>query len=468
VKKHLTIIGVLAISAVEISAQTFQVIHSFDDGSDGANPQASLVLDGNTLFGTTANGGTNGYGTVFKVNTDGTGYSILKSFTNSPDGANPVAGLVLSGGTLYGTTYSGGANGYGTVFSINTNGTGFAILQNFAGSDGANPAGGLILHSGILYGTTANGGNSGNGTIFSLFTNGTGYTVLKDFTNNPDGANPQAGLLLSSNMLYGTTFYGGTNGYGTVFSLQTNGTGFAVLKNFTGDNSDAANPHGDLILSGSALYGTTFGHTMPFLPFFTPYGTVFRVNMDGTGFSILCNFYGLNGGWIDIGAYYPGCSPFAGLVLSGNTLYGTTKWGGQADGSGSIFEVNTDGTDLSYLKEFGSPFSDGLEPQADLILNGGTLYGTTAVGGSGYGVVFSLTFPPQIQLTDGSFGVRTNHFGFNLTGFSNQVVVIEACTNLMTGQWSPLQTNTLGTNTLYFSDPMWTNYPDCFYRVRTQ
>jgi len=71
-------------------------------------------------------------------------------------------------------------------------------------------------------------------------------------------------------------------------------------------------------------------------------------------------------------------------------------------------------------------------------------------------------------LTDDSLGVRTNHFGFNLSGFSNQVVVIEACTNLVTAQWLPLQTNTFGTNMLYFSDPKWTNYQGRFYRVRTR
>jgi uncharacterized repeat protein (TIGR03803 family) len=466
------VVGVLAISAVAVPAQTFRVIHSFSGNPDGTSPQARLMLSGSTLYGTTFSGGTNDYGTVFKVNTDGTGYTILKCFTNNPDGANPQAGLVLSGDTLYGTTFSGGADDYGTVFEINTNGTGFAILKNFAGSDGANPAADLTLNDDTLYGTTTAGGTSNDGTVFKVNTDGTGFAVLKNFTNSPDGASPQAGLLLSSNVLYGTTFSGGAYGYGTVFEIETNGTGFTILKNFTGDNFDAANPHGDLILSGNTLYGTTSGYTFPLFPFLTPYGTVFKVNTDGTGFNILFNFLGLNGGWISIGAYWPGCSPFGGLVLGGNTLYGTTKWGGQDNSCGTVFEVNTDGTGFSEIKKFSDypSINDGLLPQANLIINGGTLYGTTAGGGSSYGggVVFSLTFPPQIQLTDGSFGVRTNHFGFNLTGFSNQVVVIEACTNLASSQWLPLQTNTFGTNTLYFSDSMWTNYPDCFYRVRTQ
>jgi hypothetical protein len=96
-------------------------------------------------------------------------------------------------------------------------------------------------------------------------------------------------------------------------------------------------------------------------------------------------------------------------------------------------------------------------------------YGTTSSGGNlNSGTVFSLTFPPQIQLHDGHFGVRTNRFGFNMTGFSNQVVVIEACTNLVMTNWVTLRTNTFGSNALYFSDSTWTNYRGRYYRVRVK
>jgi uncharacterized repeat protein (TIGR03803 family) len=145
-------------------AQTFISINL-----DGANPIGDLVLSNNILYGTAAAGGSWGAGTVFAVNTDGTGFSVLHSFTGGSDGNRPDGGLILSGNTLYSAAYAGGSLGLGTVFAVNTDGTGFTNLYSFTGgSDGANPIGGLILSSNTLYGTTRNGGSSGNGTAFSL------------------------------------------------------------------------------------------------------------------------------------------------------------------------------------------------------------------------------------------------------------------------------------------------------------
>ena len=101
------------------------------------------------------------------MNTDGTGFTVLKNFAGS-DGAYPRAGLTLSGSTLYGTTWSGGISNYGTVFQVNTDGTGFMVLKNFTSSDGASPWAGLTLSGPTLYGTTDGGGNLGNGTVFKL------------------------------------------------------------------------------------------------------------------------------------------------------------------------------------------------------------------------------------------------------------------------------------------------------------
>jgi uncharacterized repeat protein (TIGR03803 family) len=146
-----------------------RVMAQFNFNSDGANPNAGLILSGNTLYGTAADGGGWDAGTVFAVNTDGSGFWILHSFTGGSDGANPWAGMILSGNTLYGTTYSGGSSGKGTVFAVNTDGTGFTNLHHFTGGiDGAGPIGGLILSGNTLYGTTKVGGTSGNGTAFSL------------------------------------------------------------------------------------------------------------------------------------------------------------------------------------------------------------------------------------------------------------------------------------------------------------
>jgi uncharacterized repeat protein (TIGR03803 family) len=140
--------------------------------SDGANPYAGLILSGNTLYGTTSFGGNSGNGIVFAVNTDGTGFTNLYNFTGGNDGANPYAGLILSGNTLYGTTDGGGSSDDGTVFAVNTDGTGFTNLYTFiGGNDGAAPAAGLILSGNTLYGTAYYGGSSDDGTVFSLMVN---------------------------------------------------------------------------------------------------------------------------------------------------------------------------------------------------------------------------------------------------------------------------------------------------------
>jgi uncharacterized repeat protein (TIGR03803 family) len=204
------------------------------------------------------------------VNTDGSGFTNLHNFA-AGNGANPQAGLIISGNTLYGTTYyqsayPGGGSGYGTVFAINTDGSGFTNLHSFTGgTDRGYPTGGLVLSGNTLYGTTL------NGSVFAINTNGASFTNLYSFTptyeyTNSDGANPGAGLILSSNTLYGTTENGGLGGYGTVFAIYTDGTGFTNLHNFTATtnfpynvNGDGANPYTALVLSGNTLYGTAPG-----------------------------------------------------------------------------------------------------------------------------------------------------------------------------------------------------------------
>jgi uncharacterized repeat protein (TIGR03803 family) len=213
--------------ALNIFGSDFTTLHTFTayinfTNSDGADPAAGLIFSGNTLYGTAGGGGSGGNGTVFALNTDGTDFTNLYSFTAYPsvtDGANPDGGLVLSGNTLYGTTHSGGTDYGGTVFAVTTYGTGFTNLHNFTGnSDGDNPYAGLISSGSTLFGTAGNGG-AGYGTLFAVTTNGTGFATVHTFANDPDGASPHASLILSGNTLYGTTEGGGTNGYGMVFSI---------------------------------------------------------------------------------------------------------------------------------------------------------------------------------------------------------------------------------------------------------
>jgi uncharacterized repeat protein (TIGR03803 family) len=326
---------------VNADSTGFTNLHSFAAGvgsipnvtnSDGAYPVASLLLLGNTLYGTTESGGNCGNGTVFRVNIDGTGFTNLHSFSalsgivsSNSDGASPQGGLVLSGNTLYGTASQGGSFGAGTVFSIYTNGTVFSNLYSFTdGNDGGYPIAGLVLSGGMLYGTTFDGGNSDAGTVFGISTNGSAFTNLYSFTDGGDGAGPQAGLILSGNTLYGTASQGGSSDYGTVFSINTNGTDFTILYSFAGYPDDGANPVSVLLLAGSTLFGTAQSGGD------SDYGTVYAMNTDGTGYITLHNFAGYAG---------DGAFPAAGLKLSGNILYGTAESGGSSD-YGTVFSVS--------------------------------------------------------------------------------------------------------------------------------
>jgi uncharacterized repeat protein (TIGR03803 family) len=424
--------------------------------ADGATPLAGLILSGNTLYGTATEGGAHDEGTVFAVNTDGTGFSNLHSFAASSDGSIPEAGLILSGNTLYGTAYAGGTDSDGTVFAVNTNGTGFANLYNFTnGIDGANPRGGLILSGNTLYGTTYYGGSAGAGTVFAINTDGTGFTNLYSFTNGNDGAYPIGRLILSGNTLYGTASGGGNNA-GTVFAINTDGTGFTNLYSFatlpdndSNTNSDGAYPYGGLILSGKTLYGTAYlGGTNGF-------GTIFSIDTNGN-FQILYTFAGPLDG--------DGAVPYGGLVLSGSTLYGTTASGG-TNYSGTIFEINTNGSGYTILYNL-SP-NEGTAPEATLALSGSALYGTAASGGTNEeGTVFALSLstsgPSPVQIV--SPMVSGGNFNLSLQTVNGQSYTLYYNDDLATTNWLPYTNFSGNGGTLQLIVPV-TNSAQRFFRI---
>ena len=359
---------------VQPDGSGFSIIYSFTNGSDGSGPMAGLILSGNTLYGTAKNGGSGGHGTVFKINTDGSGFATIYSFTaytsgTNSDGATPEAGLVLSGNTLYGTASVGGGHySVGTIFKVNTDGSGFTNLYNFSGApgstDGARPKAGMVLSGSTLYGTTE------GGTIFKIDTSGTGFATLHAFPGtNTDGTELEASLVLSGNTLYGTASLGG-KGHGTVFSLNVVDSGFTNLYNFT-NGVDGSTPISALALSGGTLYGTaSSGGISP------GWGTVFKLNTDGTGFTNLYEF----------AQGSSGTQPTAGLLVSGSTLYGTTPNTSGATG-GTVFKLNTNGSGFTVLNNGG----DGAQPQGGLVLSGDSFYGTTSAGGiTGAGTVFKV------------------------------------------------------------------------------
>jgi uncharacterized repeat protein (TIGR01451 family) len=384
--KHVPVLALVCLVAGlfaggQAAAQSFSALYNFMDGPDGGSPQAGLVQLGNTLYGVASTGGSSSAGTVFSVNTNGMGFSNLYSFTGTAtDGGLPYGALLLSGGVLYGTASADSTNGAGCVYSLNTDGTGFNVIYAFnGGADGSNSSGGLVMSGTTLYGTTAAGGSTGYGTVFAVNTDGTGFTTLHTFGLS-DGAYPQCTLVLSGTTLYGTTPNGGAFGYGTTFKVSTTGTGFTTLNSFNGSTTGSL-PYGGLVLSGTNLYGTTYEGGVG-------YGIIFKISTSGTAFS---NLYSFSGG--SDGAY-----PFAGLYLSSNTLYGTT-FGGVSGNYGTVFSVSNNGTGFASLHGFING-TDGGSVDAPVILTGNTLYGTTFGDGiADFGTIYKVVLGASSGLT---------------------------------------------------------------------
>jgi uncharacterized repeat protein (TIGR03803 family) len=417
-----SLIGALScILADRLEAQTFTNLHTFGPyingvNTDGASPEGGLLLSSNTLYGTTYQGGIQNRGTVFKLNTDGSDFTLLHVFdadssSNSangfgyltnPDGFSPRSELILSGNTLYGTATEGGELGWGTVFAVTTDGTNFTTLHSFTLED-SGPAAGLLLSGSTLFGVTEDG-DGGVGNLYAISTNGTGYTDLHYFVEG-EADSSAAQLIMSGNSLYGTSWRGGTSGEGDVFEIGTNGTAFTNLYSFPGGGA-GCDPQAGLLLSDNILYGTAAAGGFGYDGLnFSGSGMVFAVNIDGTGFQVLHSFaapYDLNDYGFPVNS--DGAEPESSLVLSGNSLYGTTYNGG-VTGYGTVFEVNIDGTDFTNLHTFSTldpnnlTNSDGACPIGGLILTGNTLYGTAQLGGAyRAGTVFSLSLPGQPQL----------------------------------------------------------------------
>jgi uncharacterized repeat protein (TIGR03803 family) len=281
--------GVFKVSA---DGASFTVLHNFNPVSkDGSQSTARLMLAGNTLFGTTKSGGSNNFGTIFRVNTDGLAYQSLYHFGSVPfDGQFPYAGLALGNdGNLFGGTIGGGTNNRGTVYKIRPDGGGYQVLRQFGPSFGTNGAylyGGLVVGSNnVLFGTTFSGGTSGFGNIFRLNPDGSGYQIIHQFGAG-DGNGSYAGLVRGKDgSLFGSTSLGGANNQGTVFKIREDGTGYAVLASVGSGASDGRQIYQALAIGkDDALYGVTSSGGA------NNSGTLFRLEQDGTGYRTLFSF----------------------------------------------------------------------------------------------------------------------------------------------------------------------------------
>lgn len=382
----------------------YKVLYRFAGGAgDGGEPRAGLIFDGaGNLYGTTVRGGPNDHGSVFKLspNPDGTWTeSVIYFFQGGTDGSFPEARLVFdAGGNLYGTTVHDGDptsyQGCGTVFKLSPNPDGTwteSVIHRFNDQDGNSPYGRVIFDpAGNLYGTTYFGGQTHSGTVFKLAPNPDGTwteTVLHSFLGK-DGAEPMAGLAFdSSGNLLGTTGYGGKFLAGTVFELLPNPDGSWTKKTIHPfHHTDGGGPSTDLTMDTAGnFYGTTFAGGK------YEKGVVFRLKPRGDGTWKERVIHAFQGS--------PGYYPDAGVVFdkAGN-LYGTTFFGGDQacrDGCGSVFKLMPmpDGTwKIDILYKFQGHSGTGQAPDGTLVLDAAdNVYGTTARGGKGNGVVFQIT-----------------------------------------------------------------------------
>jgi uncharacterized repeat protein (TIGR03803 family) len=311
---------------------------------NGNMPLAALMQasDGR-LYGTTSTGGQHHLGTVFSVNPDGSDFQVLRHTTTSPNsnGIHPKAPMIEgTDGRLYGTTVGVRSSGRyfgGSIYCMNKDGTGYSVLRLFAGApaDGESPESALVpFEDGRLFGTTRTGGAYTNGTIFALSSDGSGYAQLRSF-NGTNGAEPNGLTKGSDGILYGTTRGGGNVGLGTVFRIHTNATGHTILRHFGTGSTDAQHPNTSLLEgSDGVLYGTAaqIGNNVA--------GAIFRITKDGNDYRVLRRF----GNSQD-----DGNEPVGTLVEGGDgVLYGATAWGG-ANGLGTVYRLRKDGSAYRVL-----------------------------------------------------------------------------------------------------------------------
>lgn len=453
-------LSLLAASMVRAGNFTnFTMVRSFLTSDPSANPAAPVTeaSDG-MLYGTTTGGFGSDIGGVFKIDKNGNNFSVIHQFTTA-DGDSPNAPVIeATNGVLYGTTLYDGAGGGGSIFEINKDGSGYAVIHSFTydlDDGGFSTAPLLQASDGELYGTSQDGGIDGEGVVFRIDLSGDNFVVLHPFASS-DGVSPAAGLIEGTNgMLYGTTIEGGATNGGTVFRMNKDGSGFSVIFNFT---NTATAPDGywpfSSLLKGSngLLYGTTqYGGSFG-------EGIVFSMDYNGNNFTVLHNFGGAN----------DGTQPDQPLVQGPDGgLYGSTSSGGGAGGLGTVFTINTDGSGYNVLLVLTNAIGS---PVVGLIsASGGALYGTCGGGGAeNRGTIFNLT---ASSVMDNNFLNAPTHVvgtGWLVSGHgtANRIYTVLASTNvaLPASNWTSLGTATAdGSGNWQLNDTA--NLPIRFYRT---
>lgn len=364
-----------------VGAATFTNLFTFSgDRVDGGVPCSPLVegADG-CFYGTTQLGGSAGWGTVFKVTSEGR-LTTLCWLSDQTVGTSPTGLVVGLDGNLYGGTSSGGAYQCGTLYRVTPRGQ-VSVLHAFTNTgDGYGPDFPLILaNDGSFYGVAYS-------KVFHITPSG-GYTVIHTF-DSADVGSVMSMILGSDGDLYGTT-------KNTIFKMTPTGV-MTTIYTFT-EPKDGSDPTGLVEGPDGCFYGSTSDISL----YGSAWGTIFRVTPQGR-FTTLYSFNNTDGE-----------RPQAGFIFGADGgFYGTTLEGG-ANNGGTIFRVGTDG---SLVTLYGFRAGGGCAMHVDspgVLTQGkdGCIYGTTSAGGSRmYGTVFKLTpaiapatNAPHISPTQGTF-----------------------------------------------------------------
>lgn len=372
-KKQLSLIIAFTLFALtSASYAQYTVMHNFDGSTtEGEFPTGSLINVGGELYGMTFNSATGLGSSLFKINPNGTGFTRVIGFGFDSDGLGPHGSLAYDGTFLYGMTNQGGNNNKGILFKVKPDGTAYLKLHDFDGAlSGSYPTGDLFIDGNYLYGMTPSDGVNGYGTIFKIMNDGTGFLKLRDFASATDGGNPNGSFISDGTYLYGMTYAGGANGGGTIFKVMEDGSGFTVIHNLS-STVDGRYPTGSLMYDGTYMYGMTqYGGSSNF-------GTIFKIMPDGTNFTTLLSFNGTNGK-----------KPYGNVITDGTLLYGMTNNGGTSGPGGTLFSIYPDGSGFTELYDFYN--LGAYYPQGSPLLVGGSLYGMIEQGGSfSKGVIFA-------------------------------------------------------------------------------
>ena len=440
-----------AMSGFIASAQTFQTLVSFAN-TNGAIPTGLSPGDDGNFYGLADSGGnTNlnfgyGYGTVFKLTTNGS-LTTLVYFNNTNGASSLAAPTAASNGIFYGTTYQGGdlnlnfSYGDGTIFRATTNGT-LTTLVKFNSTNGANPNGLTPGQGGSFYGTTKIGGGNGDGTIFQVTSDGS-LTTLVNFSYSTTGSGPTGLTPGQDGNFYGTASQGGASNAGTVFQM-TPGGNLTTLVSF-GGTTNGAYPLSTLTLGNDGnFYGTTHQGGDLTLNGKRGFGTIYRVTTNGQ-LTTLVNFNGANG-----------ASPTTLTLGSDGYFYGLTDSGGNTNlnygyGYGTVYRLTMNGV-LTTLVNFNG--TNGASPTGLAWGKDGNFYGTTRAGGNGnFGTAFRLSVPapdvtrPTLSIVSPALNQQLTTPTFTLTGkAADNVALANVFYSLNSRPWISATTANAWTN----------------------